>query len=57
MAVSSLDSHIRVWDLDFGSKISEVECPPMGNWKLAFLCDGKTVATSGENGKLSTYDI
>lgn len=29
----------------------------MGNWKTGFLCDGKTVYTSGESGKLYTYDI
>lgn len=29
----------------------------MGNWKTGFLCDGKTVYTAGEGGKLYTYDI
>lgn len=29
----------------------------MANWKLAFLCDAKTITTSGEQGKVNCYDI
>ena len=28
LAVSSLDSHLRVWNLDEGTKISEIKCNP-----------------------------
>ena len=28
LAVSSLDSHLRVWNLDEGTKVSEIKCNP-----------------------------
>lgn len=37
LAVSSLDSIIRTWNIDDEfSKISECKSEPMGNWKICF---------------------
>lgn len=57
LAVSSLDSFIRIWNIDEGIKISEIKCNPMENWKLTFLCDRTTVVTSGELGKVVAFNI
>ena len=29
----------------------------VSNWKLSFLCDGRTIVTSGELGKVYCYNI
>jgi len=53
LAVSSLDSYIRVWNIDENRSVSEIECGPMENWKLAFFRDGRTIVTAGELGKVN----
>lgn len=55
LAVSSLDSFIRIWNIDEGTKVSDIPCNPMENWKLTFLHDDVTVVTSGEMGKVQSY--
>ncbi|EGR33522.1 WD repeat protein [Ichthyophthirius multifiliis] len=56
LAVSSLDSYIRVWNVDEGQKICEFPCQPLHNWKLGFK-DEKTVVTTGEQGKIAEFNI
>lgn len=56
IAVSSLDSMIRVWNVDDGEKVCELQCSPMENWKLAFR-DTNTLLTAGEQGRVSEYNI
>ena len=43
-----MDSVIRVWDVDTGTKFSEIACNTCENWKVDFTEGGRTLITAGE---------
>jgi len=57
LAVSSLDSVIRIWNVEEGKIVSEIKCKPMECWKLAFNPNGREIFTAGELGRVVGYDI
>jgi len=57
LAVTSLDSVIRIWNVEEGKLLSEIKCKPMECWKLAFNPNGREVFTAGELGRVIGYDI
>ncbi|KAG7265333.1 hypothetical protein CRUP_014369 [Coryphaenoides rupestris] len=44
-ASSSLDAHIRLWDLDSGKQIKSMDAGPVDAWSVAFSPDSKHIAT------------
>ena len=57
LVVSSLDSVIRVWDVDNGTKFSEISCAPCENWKVDLVDNGRSVVTAGEQGIVKISDL
>jgi len=55
-ASSSLDSHIRLWDLVSGNQIQSIDAGPVDAWTIAFSPDSKLVATGGQTGKINLYN-
>eukprot|EP00828_Plagiopyla_frontata_P028546 TRINITY_DN3690_c0_g1_i4.p1 TRINITY_DN3690_c0_g1~~TRINITY_DN3690_c0_g1_i4.p1 ORF type:complete len:178 (+),score=43.68 TRINITY_DN3690_c0_g1_i4:36-536(+) len=56
LAVSSLDSNVRVFNFSQKQKIAEITCSPMECWKLSFDNSGKQIITCGELGVVKYYD-
>ena len=54
--MSSLDSVIRIWNVDDGSKTSEIKGAPMTAWRIAFK-DDSSISSCGEAGKVTTYEV
>jgi WD repeat-containing protein 61 len=54
-ASSSLDSHIRLWDLESGSQLQTIDCTPVDSWTVAFSPDGKQIGTGSHFGKVNLY--
>ncbi len=50
------DSVIRVWSLETGKVIHELEGPPEGSWSIAWAPDGKRLASGGEDGIVRIWD-
>ncbi|CAD8149068.1 unnamed protein product [Paramecium pentaurelia] len=55
LAVSSLDSVIRIWDLKKSIKSKEIACDQMENWNICWLKD--YLCTAGEGGRLSMFSM
>lgn len=55
VASSSLDSHIRLWDLESGSQLKTIDCTPVDSWTVAFSPDGKQIGTGNHFGKVNLY--
>ncbi|KAM3139715.1 hypothetical protein pb186bvf_008173 [Paramecium bursaria] len=55
LAVSSLDSVLRVWDLDKNILRKEIVCEKMDNWKICWYQD--LLCTAGEGGRVSIFDL
>jgi WD40 repeat protein len=55
LAVSCLDSSVRVYNTEEGALFSQIHGQPMENFKLAF--QDRNLITGGERGKVSLYDI
>lgn len=54
-ASSSLDSHIRLWDLDTGAQLQTIDCTPVDSWTVAFSPDSKQIGTGSHFGKVNLY--
>ena len=49
-ASSSLDAHIRLWDLENGKQMKSIDAGPVDAWTLAFSPDSQYLAT-GTDGE------
>ncbi|KAH0619834.1 hypothetical protein JD844_014165, partial [Phrynosoma platyrhinos] len=56
-ASSSLDAHIRIWDLDTGKQIKSIDAGPVDAWSLAFSPDSQYVATGSHIGKVNIFGV
>lgn len=58
-ATSSLDCHIRFWDLESGSAaagVSNIDAGPIDSWTIAYSPDSKLIATGNHAGKINLYN-
>lgn len=54
-ASSSLDSSLRLWDLDSGEKLNTIEVGPVDIWTLVFSPDDKYIVSGSHAGKINMY--
>lgn len=56
-ASSSLDSHIRFWNLETGSQVKSIDAGPVDAWTVCYSPDSKLVATGSHSGKINLYNV
>nr|XP_008013914.2 WD repeat-containing protein 61 isoform X1 [Chlorocebus sabaeus] len=56
-ASSSLDAHIRLWDLENGKQIKSIDAGPVDAWTLAFSPDSQYLATGTHVGKVNIFGV
>uniref|UniRef100_K1QRY7 WD repeat-containing protein 61 n=1 Tax=Magallana gigas TaxID=29159 RepID=K1QRY7_MAGGI len=56
-ASSSLDSHVRVWDVDTGKCIKSMEAGPVDAWTISFSPDSRFLATGSHSGKINLFGV
>jgi WD repeat-containing protein 61 len=54
---SSMDSNIRVWDLEKGKLIKSIDATPIEAWTVSLSPDNKTIATGSQNGNINIFNI
>jgi len=54
---SSMDSCIRVWDVEKGVLLSMIEAPPVEAWTVCLSPDGRHVATGSQTGNVNIYSV
>lgn len=55
---SSLDSHLKAWDIASGEKLADIDCGTVDTWALAVHpSNPHLVATTGQSGHINTWDI
>jgi WD repeat-containing protein 61 len=54
---SSLDSHVRVWDVDTGKCIKSMEAGPEDVWTISFSPDSRILATGSHSGKINLFGV
>lgn len=55
-ASSSLDSSLRLWDLESGEKIYNIEVGPVDIWTVCFSPDDKYIVSGSHAGKIHLYN-
>ncbi|MCI4382084.1 hypothetical protein PGIGA_G00259510 [Pangasianodon gigas] len=56
-ASSSLDAHIRLWDLESGKQVKSMDAGPVDAWTVAFSPDSKYIATGSHLGKVNIFGV
>ena len=54
-ASSSLDSSLRLWDLESGNQLSSIEVGPVDIWTVVFSPDDKFIVSGSHAGKIHMY--
>lgn len=54
-ASSSLDSSLRLWDLESGNQLSCIEVGPVDIWSIVFSPDDKFIVSGSHAGKIHMY--
>ena len=54
---TSLDSHIRAWDLETGEEISDIDSGPLEAWTASISTDSSTLFTGTQNGCLNVWNM
>ena len=57
IATSSLDSYIRVWDLQTGEKTQTIESGPVDVWSVTFTPDSKHIVSGSHAGKINWFSV
>eukprot|EP00116_Pleurobrachia_bachei_P000835 sb/3461097/ len=56
-ASSSLDSTIKLWDLDSSKQIKSIDAGPVDCWSVAFSPDGQYIGSGSHSGKINLFGI
>jgi len=56
VASSSLDSHIRLWNVADGSLARDIDCGPGEVWSVAFSPDARFVASGSQSGNVNVWE-
>lgn len=56
-ASTSLDSQIRLWDLNAQQLLKAIDSGPVEAWTCAFSPDGRLLATGTHAGKINIWNI
>ena len=54
-ASSSLDSHIRIWSLDKGLEVLDIDAGPIEAWTVTLSPDGKHIASGTQGGVVNLW--
>lgn len=54
-ASSSLDSSLKLWDVETGDKLSSIEVGPVDIWTVVFSPDDKFIVSGSHAGKIHLY--
>ena len=54
-ASSSLDSSLRLWDLESGEKLTTIEVGPVDIWTVVYSPDDKYIVSGSHAGKINMY--
>ena len=51
------DPGLRVWDVATGKPLRLFKCPPRGGHAVAYLPDGRSIVTAGDDGTALVWDV
>jgi len=57
LASSSLDSHIRIWDVESGQQLRPIDAGPVDAWTISFSPDSKYIASGSHSGRIHLYGV
>lgn len=56
-ASNSLDSHIRLWNLETGEGLQSIDAGPVNAWTVELSKNSEFLATSTQSGTIDLYNI
>lgn len=54
---TSVDSNIRIWDLENGTLMKSITANPVEAWKAVFSPDAQIVVTGSHNGDINFFNV
>lgn len=59
VAVSSMDCVVRLWNVESGIKVRQIDCEPVETWGVKYnpLADSKQLATGSQSGRVNLWDV
>jgi len=55
-ASSSLDSHIKLWDLETGKQLKDIDAGAIDAWSVKFTTDSKFLITGSHNNQVNIFE-
>ena len=55
VASSALDSHIRVWSLEHGTEVLDIDAGPIEAWTVSLSADGRRIASGSQGGNVNMW--
>jgi len=55
--VSSIDSHLRVYNVDTGELLKDIDVGPINTWQAKFQPHSELAGTTGSNGYVNVWNI
>jgi len=57
LLVSSMDSHLRIYNIETGDLIKDIDAGPVNAWQARFQPNSDFIGTTGQSGHISVWDI